>query len=62
MYADGAVALRLAAGDRPGDELVVIQGDRFDVHFECVDITGALANLGTYMYIIASTHMECVGC
>ena len=56
MYAGGAVALRLAAGDRPGDEVVVIQGDRFDVHFECVDVTGALANLGTY--IIACTHME----
>ena len=51
MYAGGAVALRLAAGDRPGNELVVIQGDRFDVHFECVDITGTLANLGTYMYM-----------
>ena len=38
-----AVAVRLAGGS----ELVVTQGDRFDIHFECVDASGAQANSGT---------------
>lgn len=46
MYIGEAVSMRLAGG-HVGNELVVIQGDRFDVHFECVDMSGSLASQGT---------------
>ena len=67
IYIGGAVALGMAGG--AGREVVVVQGDTFDINFECVDSNGSLTTLGiiytqiqyTVQYMLASyTMVVCV--
>ena len=48
LSAGEAVALRLVGSHAGGSvkELVVVQGDKFDVHFDCVDDSGTTASSG----------------
>ena len=50
IYIGGAVALGMAGG--AGMEVVVVQGDTFDINFECVDSNGSLTTLGISKYSI----------
>ena len=68
MYIGGAVALGMAGG--AGREVVVVQGDTFDINFECVDSNGSLTTLGiiytqiqyTVQYMLASYTMVLLWC
>lgn len=50
-YIGGAVALRVTGSDN--EHIVVVQGDKFDLHFECIDQNGAVASSGTYIHTFA---------